>query len=74
MSYKQQMRWTKKHPKGTNQPIVMSAHSGPWPSENWFCSVCLLRVGTWGCECKDATRKYLTQEQANEIQEKNKGD
>jgi len=32
MSYKQAMRWGKKHPKGTRQPMVFSTGSGFWPS------------------------------------------
>ena len=33
MSYSQAMKWNKKHPKGTRQPVIMSTGSGFWPSE-----------------------------------------
>ena len=32
MSYSQAMKWNKKHPKGTRQPVIMSSGSGFWPS------------------------------------------
>jgi len=32
MSYKQAMKWQRKHPKGTRQPVLMSTNSGFWPS------------------------------------------
>jgi hypothetical protein len=32
MSYKKAMRWNKKHPKGTKQPVIMHTNSGFWPS------------------------------------------
>jgi len=36
MSYKQAMRWSKKHPKGTKQPVLMSTGSGFWPAKSWI--------------------------------------
>lgn len=35
MSYKQAMKWARKHPKGTKQDIIMSTGSGFWPSISW---------------------------------------
>jgi hypothetical protein len=32
MSYEQAMKWNRRHPKGTRQPILMSTGSGFWPS------------------------------------------
>lgn len=32
MSYTKMMKWNKKRPKGTKQPIIMSTNSGFWPS------------------------------------------
>jgi hypothetical protein len=32
MSYSQAMKWNKKPPKGTRQPVIMSTGSGFWPS------------------------------------------
>ena len=31
-TYAQAMKWGRKHPKGTNQPVIMSTGSGFWPS------------------------------------------
>mgnify|MGYP001584756124 CR=1 FL=1 len=36
MSYRQAMRWTKRHPKGTHQPVIMSTGSGVWPAQSWI--------------------------------------
>ena len=36
MSYQQAMRWSKKHPKGTRQPVLMHTESGFWPSGDWL--------------------------------------
>lgn len=36
MSYKQMIRWNRSHPKGTRQPIILSAASGFWPSGEWL--------------------------------------
>jgi hypothetical protein len=46
MSYEQAMKWNRKHPKGTRQPIIMSTGT-PWPVSR--CATCgeLLR----DCEC-----------------------
>lgn len=33
MSYQQTVNWRKTHRRGTNQPLVMSTHSGFWPSQ-----------------------------------------
>lgn len=35
MSYKQAMRWAKKHPRGTRQPVLMHTGSGFWPAWSW---------------------------------------
>jgi hypothetical protein len=32
MNYKQAMIWSRRHPKGTKQPVLMSTDSGFWPS------------------------------------------
>ncbi len=32
MSYAKMMKWNKKRPKGTKQPIIMHSDSGFWPS------------------------------------------
>lgn len=32
MSYAKAMKWAKKHPKGTKQPVIMSTNCGFWPS------------------------------------------
>ena len=32
MSYQKAMKWHKKHPKGTKQPMLFSTGSGFWPS------------------------------------------
>jgi hypothetical protein len=32
VNYKQAMKWSRKHPKGTKQPVIMSTNSGFWPS------------------------------------------
>ena len=36
MSYKQAMKWGRKHPKGTKQPVIMSTGSGFWPAQAWI--------------------------------------
>lgn len=36
MSYNKMMKWNRKHPKGTRQPILMSTESGFWPSGAWL--------------------------------------
>ena len=36
MSYAQAMKWQKKHPKGTRQPMIMSTGSGFWPSHSFM--------------------------------------
>jgi hypothetical protein len=36
MSYIKAMRWNKKHPKGTRQPLLMSSNSGFWPSTSFL--------------------------------------
>lgn len=36
MSYHQAMRWAKKHPRGTKQPMIFSTGSGFWPSMGWI--------------------------------------
>jgi len=32
MSYNKMMKWNKKRPKGTRQPVIMHTGSGFWPS------------------------------------------
>ena len=44
MSYEQAMKWHRKHPKGTRQPVRMSARSGFWPSGSWLKNCCWLYV------------------------------
>ena len=36
MSYKQAIRWSRKHPKGTRQTVIMSTGSGFWPAGSWL--------------------------------------
>jgi hypothetical protein len=36
MDYTKMMRWNKKHPKGTRQPVLMHTGSGFWPAWSWL--------------------------------------
>ena len=36
MSYQQAIKWGKKHPKGTRQPMLFSTSSGFWPASSWI--------------------------------------
>lgn len=36
MSYAKMMRWNKKHPKGTKQPVIMHTNSGFTPSKSFL--------------------------------------
>jgi hypothetical protein len=36
MSYEKAMRWSRAHPKGTRQPVLMSTGSGFWPAHSWL--------------------------------------
>jgi hypothetical protein len=36
MSYIQAVKWGRKHPKGTRQPVIFSTGSGFWPSRAWL--------------------------------------
>jgi len=36
MSYEKAMKWNKKHPKGTKQPILMHTESGFTPSNSFL--------------------------------------
>jgi hypothetical protein len=36
MSYEKAMKWNRKHPKGTKQPILMHTESGFTPSESFL--------------------------------------
>jgi len=36
MNYNQAMRWGRRHPKGTRQPVIMSTGSGFWPARGWL--------------------------------------
>lgn len=36
MSYDQSVKWTRKHPKGTRQPVLMHTNSGFWPARAWI--------------------------------------
>lgn len=36
MSYAKAIKWGKKHPKGTRQPVVMHTNSGFWPSHSFL--------------------------------------
>lgn len=36
MSYAKAMKWGKRHPKGTRQPILMHTNSGFWPSGGYL--------------------------------------
>jgi len=48
MSYQQEVKWEKKHRKGTHQHVIMSTGSGPWPSiyANPLMDA-LLSIGRW---------------------------
>lgn len=58
MSYQQAMKWRRKHPKGTKQPVIMSTNSGFWPSSSWlegsyypYATACeALGVEPWPCQ------------------------
>lgn len=53
MSYQQAMKWAKKHPKGTRQPMIFSTGSGPWPV---CCSVCDKHFRD--CNCAEDYENY----------------
>jgi hypothetical protein len=36
MSYSKMMKWQKKHPKGTRQPVLFHTNSGFWPSRSYI--------------------------------------
>jgi hypothetical protein len=36
MSYNKAMKWAKKHPKGTRQPVLMHTNSGFTPAYSWM--------------------------------------
>lgn len=36
MSYAQAVKWGRKHPKGTRQPVLMHTNSGFWPARAWL--------------------------------------
>jgi hypothetical protein len=36
MSYAQAVKWGRKHPRGTKQPMLMSAGSGFWLARSWL--------------------------------------
>lgn len=48
MNYKQAMKWGRKHPKGTRQPMLFSTHSGFWPSGSWIEGVMIPYVAACG--------------------------
>lgn len=58
MSYKQAMKWGRKHPKGTKQPVLMSTGSGFWPSGSWLKDVWWPYVE----RCKLQNREPIEQE------------
>lgn len=49
MSYAKAMKWNRKHPKGTRQPVLMHTNSGFWPS-----SAFLDHYFEYRAECKAA--------------------
>jgi hypothetical protein len=63
MSYKQAMKWQRKHIKGTKQPVLMHTNSGFWPSQGFledyweYTAACeASKVAPLGCkEYYDAT-------------------
>lgn len=58
MSYSQTMKWSKKHPKGTRQPVLMSTGSGFWPSRAWIEQDFTFYIET----CKEIETKPLDAE------------
>lgn len=57
MSYAKAMKWAKKHPKGTRQPVLMHTNSGFWPSGSYlkdywkYADACAAEgVKPFGCE------------------------
>ena len=36
MSYAKMMKWHRRHPKGTRQPVIMSTGTGFWPAKAWL--------------------------------------
>ena len=36
MSYAQAIKWSRKHPRGTRQKVIMSTGSGFWPSRDFL--------------------------------------
>jgi hypothetical protein len=38
MSYQQAMKWQRKHPKGTRQPMLFHTGTGSWPAA--ICGEC----------------------------------
>lgn len=66
MSYAKAMKWNRKHPKGTRQPILMHTESGWTPSNSYLTKYFEYRercekAGIEPAECKEYyynTRKY----------------
>jgi hypothetical protein len=48
MSYKQAMKWARRHPKGTRQPLIFST-GGSWPAP--WCNLCDRHLRE--CYCAD---------------------
>lgn len=58
MSYTKMMKWNRKHPKGTKQPVLMHTNSGFWPSSAFLDSYFEYkeeceRYGVIPAECED---------------------
>lgn len=54
MSYEKMIRWNKKRPKGTKQPIIFSTNSGFWPSGSF-----IEKWAEYVAECKKKGIVYL---------------
>ena len=80
MSYEKMMRWHKKHPKGTRQPVIMHTDSGFWPSHSYiegdylpYVAACE-KIGVTPLKCeehyklslRDCTLSGMTSEEAAE--------
>lgn len=59
MSYKQAMKWARKHTRGTKQPVIMSTGSGFWPSHAFM----MKNYFPYREQCKQEGKEPLTAEE-----------
>lgn len=65
MSYHQAMKWGRKHPKGTHQDVICSAHGGFTPSigflnhDYWPYRNECARIGVKPIECEEYYRQMV---------------